>query len=103
MEFIKEKDRIYALGAQGRLIAEITFPTCGGVSVIDHTFVDDSLRGQGIAGKLMQQAVDNITAAGDRIAATCPYAVAWLQRHPQYKVVDIGEAPACRISPPPRK
>ena len=97
MEYVIENERIYAYDTAGRLIAEVTFPTCHGVSVIDHTFVDDSLRGQGIAGELVRLAVEKILAEGNRIAATCPYAVAWLRRHPEYAVVDSGDPEACRI------
>lgn len=97
MRFITEKERIYATDAEGKVVAEVTFPAHDGISDIDHTYVDDSLRGQGIAGKLVQLAADNILAQGNRIAATCPYAVAWFQRHPGYDIVDTGRAPACRI------
>ena len=49
MEFQRETGRIYA-ERDGQLIAEITFPEEDGVAVIDHTFVDGSLRGQGGGG-----------------------------------------------------
>lgn len=87
MDFITESNRIYATDPSGRLIAEVTFPTRNGVSIINHTFVDDSLRGQGIAGELVKLAADKILADGNKIAATCPYAVVWFKRHPEYSVV----------------
>lgn len=96
MEFITEKDRIYAEGPTGDIIAEVTFPTVNGVSTIDHTFVDPSLRGEGIAGKLVKLAADKILAEGNKIGATCSYAVAWFKRHPEYPVVTIGHV-GCRI------
>ncbi len=96
MDFITEADRIYAENPAGKVIAEVTFPTVNGVSTIDHTFVDDSLRGQGIAGKLVKLAADKILADGNRIAAACSYALAWFQRHPEYELVNAGPA-ACRI------
>lgn len=49
MEFKTEDERIYATDADGKVIAEITFPVSDGIVTIDHTFVDKSLRGQGIA------------------------------------------------------
>ena len=77
--FLTEQGRIYMEDEQGRLIAEITFPeTSPGVYNIDHTFVDDSLRGQGIASKLVQAAVDEIKHRGGEVRATCSYAVKWL-------------------------
>ncbi len=87
MKFISEKDRIYAVDAAGAVVAEVTFPTRNGVSTINHTFVDPSLRGEGIASKLVQLAVDKIQAEGNKIAATCSYALAWFKRHPQYHLV----------------
>ena len=66
----------------GKLIAEITFPeTAPGVYTIDHTFVDDSLRGQGMAGTLVQLAVDEIQRREGEIAATCSYAKKWLEEN----------------------
>lgn len=86
MEFTTESDRIYATDPSGNVIAEVTFPTVNGVSTINHTFVDGSLRGQGVAGQLVKAAADKILADGNKIAATCSYAVAWFKRHPDYGV-----------------
>lgn len=86
MDFKTEKDRIYATDKSGKVVAEVTFPTKNGVSTIDHTFVDPSLRGEGIAGKLVQLAVDKILAEGNKIGATCSYAIAWFKRHPEYHI-----------------
>lgn len=97
MEFITEKERVYSCDENGRIIAEITFPSADGVATIDHTYVDGSLRGQGVAGQLMQLAVDKIKADGNKLAATCSYAIAWLQRHPEYEVVNLDAPMACRI------
>ena len=63
MEFLEEKGRIYAVDANGKLLAEVTFPDDGNTAVIDHTFVDESLRGQGTASKLLRQAVVTVIAA----------------------------------------
>lgn len=82
MEFITESNRIYAEDTAGKLLAEITFPeTSSGVCTIDHTFVDDSLRGQGIAGKLTEMAVSAIKAKNCKVTATCAYAQRWLEKH----------------------
>lgn len=85
MEFTKEANRIFANDEAGKLIAEVTFPNISATTVdINHTFVDDSLRGQGVAGKLMLAAVGTIRAQGKRAVATCPYAVAWFQKNPEF-------------------
>ncbi|WP_272816299.1 GNAT family N-acetyltransferase [Phocaeicola oris] len=97
MNYITENDRIYATDDSGKVIAEVTFPTENGVATIDHTFVDGSLRGQGIAGQLVKMAVDKILADGNKIAATCSYAVAWLERHSEYEIVNSDTPIACKI------
>lgn len=75
MELIKETNRIYATNEEGAVVAEITFAvTEEGVCTIDHTEVDDSLRGQGIAAKLVEAAVEEIKAQGKKVDATCSYA-----------------------------
>ncbi len=87
MNFTTEPNRIYATDPSGKVIAEVTFPTHDGISTIDHTFVDNSLRGQGVAGKLVKLAADKILSEGNKIVAKCAYAVAWFQRHPEYPVI----------------
>lgn len=81
MEFVTESSRIYSMDGE-KLLAEITFPeTEKGIFCIDHTFVDDSLRGQGIAGKLMELAVKEIESRDGKITATCSYAQHWLEKN----------------------
>ncbi len=97
MDYITENGRIHAEDADGNIIAEITFPAENGTATIDHTFVHPSLRGQGVAGKLVRMAADKILADGNKIAATCSYAVLWFQRHPEYNVSDTDAPLSCRI------
>ena len=62
--------------------AKITFPeTSPNVYNIKETFVDDSLRGQGIAGKLVQMAITEINKRGGEITASCSYAKKWIEKH----------------------
>lgn len=82
MDFQTESNRIYKEDENGKVIAEITFPeTEKGVFCIDHTFVDDSIRGQGVAGQLVQLAAEKIQAQGGKVTATCSYAKHWLEKH----------------------
>ena len=82
MEFIYEKGRIYMTNADGAVIAEITFPIADGVATIDHTFVDGSLRGQGVAGQLVTAAANAIRACGLKARPTCSYAAKWFADRP---------------------
>lgn len=81
MLFHEEPGRIYAEDESGKVIAEIVFPEVRpGVCEIMHTYVDESLRGQGVAGKLMTLAVAAIKRDGKTVTASCSYAVKWLSR-----------------------
>lgn len=87
MKFIHEQNRIYGIDENGKVLAEITFPrTEPGVYTIEHTIVDDSLRGQGIAGKLVQAAIEDIKGNGGEVRATCSYAVEWMKKHAGKKI-----------------
>ena len=84
MEFQYEDNRIFLPDGKGGVLAEITFPVgADGLPVIDHTFVDPSLRGQGMADKLVRAALEQIRKNGGTPAATCTYAVSWLEKHPE--------------------
>lgn len=55
MGFTYGSNQIALYHSDNNLLAEVTFPTVDQNTVnINHTFVDDSLRGQGVAGQLME-------------------------------------------------
>ena len=105
MEFIHEDNRIYSLDENGGLVAEITFPALSTDKVdIHHTFVDPSLRGRGIADKLVRAAVGDILGRGLKAVATCPYAVDWFTAHTEYsgrvEICPKASESACSLSLP---
>lgn len=80
-----ECNRILISDECGKLLAEITYPDDGdGIVNINHTFVSPALRGQGIAGKLMENALKQLRETGRKCRVTCSYAVEWMQRHPEW-------------------
>lgn len=83
MEWQAERDAVRLVGEGDKVLAEVTFPEAeSGIAQIDHTFVDESLRGQGIAGQLLVRATAVISMSGLRARPTCSYAVSWFERHP---------------------
>ena len=81
MEYRTQGSRI-TLFDNGEELGEVTFPeTSPGVFTIDHTFVDNRLRGQGIASELVRRAVEEIEGRGGEVEATCSYAILWLSRN----------------------
>ncbi|QHI72622.1 GNAT family N-acetyltransferase [Aminipila terrae] len=82
MIFKHETSRIFYEDENGRVLAEITFPSeMEAVANITHTYVDDSLRGQGIAGKMMEMAIEQIKSEGKTPKFTCSYAVKWAEQN----------------------
>lgn len=49
-----------------------------------HTVIDEEYEGQGLAGRLAAQALDETVAAGLVIVAVCPYIKNYLGKHTQY-------------------
>lgn len=85
MEFQHEPGRIWMESAEEKLLAEVLFPAVGGGIVeITHTFVDDSLRGQGVAAALLMEVAEELRREHKRAKLSCSYAVAWFRRHPEY-------------------
>ncbi len=88
MEIIKEENKVYILNEEGKEIAYVTFPFVSENTVeINHTFVDDSLRGMGVASSLMASAYEVISQQGYRVRVTCSYAKSWLAKHPEKKLM----------------
>lgn len=103
MNLIYKNHRIYEENKDYKIMIEATFPFYKeGVVVVDHTYVDPSLRGQGIASELMHEVCKHAKKLGYKIVATCPYAVVWFKKHHEYDELIDQEtqselAPECRI------
>ncbi len=79
-----ESDRIYANDDAGKLIAEIDFPIVEGEIVdFNHTFVDPSLRGQGVGDQLVRAAIQKIKERGMKAVVTCSFVKDWFSKHPE--------------------
>ena len=86
MDFKRNENQIELYSETGALLAEVTFPYTDesrSAVEVDHTFVDASLRGQGIAGKLMIELADELKKRGLKAVPTCSYAVHWFEKHPE--------------------
>lgn len=91
MELIYEENRIYAKDQDGLLLAEVTFPYRDALRVdINHVYVDESLRGQGVAQNLMLEAYNYLKAKNLQVVAKCPYAISWFKKHEEYQDIVIN-------------
>jgi len=70
---------------------EITFPSRDSKRVdLNHVYVDESLRGKGLASSLMVKAYDYIKEKGLLIVAKCPYAINWFKSHEDYQDIVVN-------------
>ena len=66
-------------GHDGRL----EYAVRNGVMKIVHTEVDPALEGRGVAGALVQAALDHARDEGLKVDPVCQYAAGYMQRHPE--------------------
>jgi hypothetical protein len=66
-------------GRDGRL----DYAVRGNVMTLVHTEVDPALEGRGVAGALVQAALDHARAEGLRVEPQCAYAASYMERHPE--------------------
>jgi len=104
MNWKYEDRRIYCTDEKGELMCETTFVRKkNGELDIDHTYVNPTLRGQGMAGKMMVVVAEYLRGKGLKASATCSYANIWLKRHeelyPDILSKDMDDqAVACKIN-----
>lgn len=85
MPYATHENDVQYLADDGTVLGEVTFPSCGdGIVDINHTFVDGSLRGQGVAGELLSRAAAELEKSGRRVHPSCSYAVRWFEKHAEY-------------------
>ena len=74
----------YIAAEDGTRAAVMSYVRAGTTRIIiDHTHVDDSLRGQGAGRQLLDATADMARKEGIKILATCPFAKAQLQKYPE--------------------
>ena len=81
----------FFVNTQGVRVAQMTYKRSDATSItVDHTEVDDSLRGLGVARKLLDTLVAWARSTGTRVRATCPYARAQFEKDASIR--DVYEA-----------
>jgi predicted GNAT family acetyltransferase len=65
-------------------LAEMTYTVAGSRVIIDHTTVDDALRGTGTGARLVKAAVDWARAEKRKLMPLCPFARSVFDKNPDY-------------------
>jgi predicted GNAT family acetyltransferase len=76
----------FFIARDGRRLAELTFSATPDrkLVILDHTDVSESLRGQGIARKLVEAAVAWARRTNVKLMPLCPFAKAVFDREPEF-------------------
>ena len=77
--FLVEKD--------GKRLAELTYTVAGSRVILDHTTVDDALRGTGAGKQLVSATVEWARAGGRKLMPLCPFARSVFEKAPEYRDV----------------
>ena len=56
-----------------------------GVRDFHHTVIDPEFRGQGLSKPLIQAALDDTRAAGDKVRPLCSAVAGFIEKHPEYQ------------------
>jgi predicted GNAT family acetyltransferase len=81
MEWKYENERIYSVDENNELLAETTFVLKeNGEMDITHTYVKPALRGQGVAGSIIEVVAKHFREKGLKTTASCTYANRWLSK-----------------------
>ena len=73
----------FELQLDGELAGWLDYRPAGDNVILAHTEVMEEHEGKGLGGILVRHALDAIRADGKGIIATCPFARAYIARHPE--------------------
>lgn len=74
----------YEILVEGERAGLTAYRDRGAQRVFHHTEVDDAFAGQGLAGRLVREALADVRARGMRIVPVCPYVAKWLGEHDEF-------------------
>jgi uncharacterized protein len=73
-------------------VAALSYTVFENKLYLEHTDVPPALQGKGIAGKLVEGALEYAKVNHLPVVPMCPYANKFIQRHPQYQdLLDASE------------
>lgn len=85
MDFIHNTNEISLCNEEKDIVAYVKFPEVAqGIVNVTTTFVSNELQGQGVAGKLMKELVNDLRKTDRKAIPTCTYTRNWFSKHPEY-------------------
>ncbi|MFE7209601.1 GNAT family N-acetyltransferase [Streptomyces sp. NPDC001698] len=74
----------YEILVDGKRAGLTAYRDRGEQRVFYHTEIDDAFAGQGLASRLVQDALTDVRESGKRIVPVCPYVAKFLKRHEEF-------------------
>jgi predicted GNAT family acetyltransferase len=81
---IRPEARRFEIVVDGDVAGHTRFHDGQGVRTFVHTEIDPAREGQGLASRLIREALDQTRAAGLRVVPECPFVRAFIEKHPDY-------------------
>lgn len=75
----------YLITVAGRDAGYADYIQGDGVRDFHHTVIDPEFRGQGLSKPLIQAALDDTRAAGDKVRPLCSAVAGFIEKHPEYR------------------
>lgn len=75
----------YEIELDGEPVGRLTYDVADGVITYRHTEIDPSAGGRGLGAALVRFALDDARRRGLSVVPRCPFAAAFIVRHPEYE------------------
>ena len=75
----------YELVVDAQVVGVADYRREGDTLVFPHTQVKSSFRGQGMGARLVQAALDDVRARGQRVVPRCWYVAEFIDANPEYR------------------
>ena len=75
----------YLITVDGRDAGYADYIQGDGVRDFHHTVIDPDFRGQGLSQPLIQAALDDTRAAGDKVRPLCSAVAGFIEKYPEYR------------------
>jgi predicted GNAT family acetyltransferase len=68
----------------GEVVTVLAYVRRGDVLDLTHTATEPAFRNQGLASAVTAAALADVRSRGEKVRPSCPFAVAFLDEHPEY-------------------
>jgi predicted GNAT family acetyltransferase len=85
VQTVRDEDRSRWEGSiDGEVVTVLAFRRHGDVLDLTHTGTEPAFRGRGLASAVTRAALEDVRRRGEKVHASCPFAVAFLDDHPEF-------------------